>query len=121
MIRFGPAGIPLSSKGRTLKDGVQDVHTLGLGALEVQFLRVHTIERFATDDEIGQKVRDLQGELVVQVVREGEKGDEFIWDLDHVIESGDMLVSLSSPVAPSYKDLAEIGALAKELDVVLSV
>jgi deoxyribonuclease-4 len=121
MIRFGPAGIPLSSKGRTLKDGVQDVHTLGLGALEVQFLRVHTIERFATDDEIGQKVRDLQGELVVQVVREGVEGDEYIWDLNHVIESGDMLVSLSSPVAPSYKDLAEIGALAKELDVYLSL
>jgi deoxyribonuclease-4 len=32
-----------------------------------------------------------------------------------------MLVSLSSPVAPSYKDLGEIGALAKELDVILSL
>ena len=35
MIRFGPAGIPLSCKGRTLKDGIEDVHNLSLSALEI--------------------------------------------------------------------------------------
>ena len=39
MIRFGPAGIPLSCKGRTLRDGIEDVHTLGLTALEIQLVR----------------------------------------------------------------------------------
>ena len=26
MIRFGPAGIPLSCKGRTIRDGIEDIH-----------------------------------------------------------------------------------------------
>jgi len=38
-IRFGPAGIPLSCKGRTLKDGIEDVHALELNAMEVQLVR----------------------------------------------------------------------------------
>jgi len=38
-IRFGPAGIPLSCKGRTLKDGIEDIHALQLDAMEVQLLR----------------------------------------------------------------------------------
>lgn len=40
-LRFGPAGIPLSCKGRTLKDGIEDVHALELGAMEIQLLRPH--------------------------------------------------------------------------------
>ena len=44
MIRFGPAGIPLSCKGRTLKDGIEDVHNLGLNAMEVQMVRVNVVE-----------------------------------------------------------------------------
>ncbi|MBN1390572.1 MAG: TIM barrel protein [Candidatus Thermoplasmatota archaeon] len=38
-IRFGPAGIPLSCKGRTLKDGIEDIHALQLDAMEIQLLR----------------------------------------------------------------------------------
>ncbi|HEV2167190.1 MAG TPA: endonuclease IV, partial [Thermoplasmata archaeon] len=45
MIRFGPAGIPLSCKGRTLRDGIADVHHLGLSALEVQFIKVNPLTR----------------------------------------------------------------------------
>lgn len=39
MIRIGPAGIPLSCKGRTLKDGIIYTKSLELDALEVQFVR----------------------------------------------------------------------------------
>ena len=40
MIRIGPAGIPLSCKGRTNKDGlVYTKHVLDLNAMEVQFVR----------------------------------------------------------------------------------
>jgi deoxyribonuclease-4 len=39
MIRFGPAGIPLSCKGRTVRDGVLYVRALELDAMEVQFVR----------------------------------------------------------------------------------
>jgi deoxyribonuclease-4 len=50
MIRFGPAGIPLSCKGRTLRDGIEDVHGLGLNAMEVQMVRVNVIERFPDEE-----------------------------------------------------------------------
>lgn len=39
MIRFGPAGIPLSCKGRTVRDGILYTRALELDAMEVQFVR----------------------------------------------------------------------------------
>ncbi|RLF15681.1 MAG: endonuclease IV, partial [Thermoprotei archaeon] len=40
MIRIGPAGIPLSCKGRTNKDGVIYVKkVLDLNAMEIQLIR----------------------------------------------------------------------------------
>lgn len=38
-ILFGPAGIPLSCKGRTVVDGIVDVGKLGLDVMEIQMLR----------------------------------------------------------------------------------
>jgi deoxyribonuclease-4 len=38
-VRFGPAGIPLSCKGRTLKDGLEDIYALELNAMEIQLVR----------------------------------------------------------------------------------
>ncbi len=38
-IFFGPAGIPLGCKGRTIKDGIKDVRHLGLDAMEIQLIR----------------------------------------------------------------------------------
>jgi endonuclease IV len=37
MLRFGPAGIPASS--RTHEEGLERISALGLGALEVEFVR----------------------------------------------------------------------------------
>jgi deoxyribonuclease-4 len=115
MIRFGPAGIPLSCKGRTLRDGLEDVHNLGLSALEVQLVRVNTQERPAGDEEDGRKVREIEGELVVEVRRRGMEA----WrtGLDTVVEAGDTLVSLTSGVAADYRELEELGALARDLDI----
>jgi len=39
MVLFGPAGIPLSCKGRTLKDGIRLIRDLELDAIEIQLLR----------------------------------------------------------------------------------
>lgn len=44
MIRIGPAGIPLSSKGRTILDGIKYTQVLGLNHMEVQFVRGITID-----------------------------------------------------------------------------
>ncbi len=63
-IRFGPAGIPLSCKGRTLKDGIEDIHALELNAMEVQLVRP---EGFDVDDlqEIGELAMELDVKLTV--------------------------------------------------------
>src|SRR3990172_7708109 len=81
MIRFGPSGIPLSCKGRTLRDGIEDVHNLGLSAMEVQLVRVNVLERPAGEEEVGQTPRSLPGELVVEIRRQEDKKDLRIPDL----------------------------------------
>ena len=48
-VRFGPAGIPLSCKGRTLKDGLEDIYSLELNAMEIQLVR-----------GVGQKIENAE-------------------------------------------------------------
>lgn len=122
MIRFGIAGIPLSSKGRTLYDGVKDAHNLGLRALEVQFLRVNTYERDVFHEEIGQSARNIGGIMVIEVFTK-KTGD---WNsgsyaMDHPLEEGERLRMLSIPISTDYEKLRFIGDVAKELDMTLSV
>ncbi len=121
MIRFGPSGIPLSCKGRTLRDGIEDVHNLGLSAMEVQLVRVNVLERPAGEEEVGQTPRQLPGELVVEVRRRDEKKDVRIPDLDVAIEPGDTLVSLTSGLARDYLELDELGRIGREMDIELSL
>lgn len=121
MIRFGPSGIPLSCKGRTLRDGIEDVHNLGLTALEAQLVRVNTNERFATDDDVGKTPATIPGELVVEVMREKGKKEEGFIGLDIKIEKGDVLRSLASGIARDYIELKELGRLARDLDIEMSL
>lgn len=60
MIYLGPAGVPLSCKGRTVLDAVKHVHDLGLNAMEVQFVR-----GIRMDDEYAKRVRGAAEELDV--------------------------------------------------------
>jgi deoxyribonuclease-4 len=121
MIRFGPAGIPLSCKGRTLKDGIEDVHNLGLNALEVQLLRTNMSERLADADEVGKTPSKIESELIIDILRSKGKTLEPVSDLDKPIKKGDTLIGLNCGVARNYKELAELGRMAKELDVKLSL
>ncbi|MFH1100457.1 MAG: TIM barrel protein [Methanobacteriota archaeon] len=64
MIRIGPAGIPLSCKGRTHKDGV--VYTkknLDLNAIEIQFVR----GLYMMSDEESQFIKDFSRENDIEV------------------------------------------------------
>ncbi|RLF27086.1 MAG: hypothetical protein DRN05_06115, partial [Thermoplasmata archaeon] len=64
MIRIGQAGIPLSCKGRTNKDGI--VYTkkvLDLDAIEIQFVR----GLYVMTDEEAQFIRDFSEENDVEV------------------------------------------------------
>src|SRR6266704_154797 len=77
VIRFGPSGIPLSCKGRTLRDGIEDIHNLGLTAMEVQLVRVNLNERFASEEDVGHTIREIPGELIVRVGRPEDHGTMF--------------------------------------------
>lgn len=123
MIRFGPGGIPLSCKGRTLRDGLEDVHTLGLTAIEVQFVRVNLVERYVTEEEVGLTPRNIESELVVEVRRrlQGKKGVEKIIDPDTKFKQGDIRCSLASGIVKDYNELAELKEISKELDIYFSI
>src|SRR3990170_5615309 len=121
MIRFGPSGIPLSCKGRTLRDGIEDVHNLGLTAMEVQLVRVNLNERYATDDELGRTPREIPNELIVQIGRREDRKEVLLSSLDKEIEKGDALYSLASGIADDYLELRDLGDLARELDIELSL
>jgi deoxyribonuclease-4 len=123
MIRFGPGGIPLSCKGRTLRDGLEDVHTLGLTAIEVQFVRVNLFERYVSENEIGLTPRDIENELVIQVTRKHKtkKGTESTMNPGLKLEHGDLLSILASGIVKDYRELAELKEISKELDIYFSI
>src|SRR2546428_1441695 len=119
MIRFGPSGIPLSCKGRTLRDGIEDVHNLGLTAMEVQLVRVNLNERSASDEDLGHTIKEVPGELVVRLGRPQNGETKFFSDFHTAIERGDVLHSLASGIAADYVGLGELGTIARELDIEL--
>ena len=119
MIRFGPGGIPLSCKGRTQRDGIEDVHTLGLNAMEIQFVRVNLFERYVADEEIGQEPREVAGEFVVDVLRGRKPLSVFGGDIR--LEKGDIVRTLNCGVGRDCCDFREIGEIADDLDVAISL
>lgn len=121
MIRFGPAGIPLSCKGRTLGDGIEDVHNLGLTAMEIQLVRVNISPRYAGEEEAGLTPRTLPGELVVALQHPKAKKKEMIYNLDEEIQKGDVLFFLSSGIARDFMELEKLGQIARQLDIMMSV
>jgi deoxyribonuclease-4 len=61
-VRFGPAGIPLSCKGRTLKDGLEDIYALELNAMEIQLVR-----GVGQKIENAEEIKSLAEELDIQL------------------------------------------------------
>lgn len=104
-----------------MKDGIEDVHNLGLTAMEAQLVRAHVQERACEPEEIGVKPRNLTTDMVIEISRmKGEK-QEIIADLDEPMKKGDTLVTLSSGIARSYVELRQLKSMADELDVELSI
>ncbi|MCI4363411.1 MAG: TIM barrel protein [Thermoplasmata archaeon] len=121
MIRFGPAGIPLSCKGRTLRDGIADVHHLGLTALEVQFIKVNPLTRMVLDEEVGKLPRDLPQQLIVEVLagKGGTPGEPA--SLNEPLRRRGTVTTLTWSLAKDHADLGLTRALAKALDVDLTL
>lgn len=99
-IRFGPAGIPLSCKGRTLKDGIEDIHALQLDAMEVQLLR--PLREIPEDLDL---IKELGEELDVRLSIHAPYymdllGDETYVErsMDNVMWSGEIAESLGADI-----------------------
>jgi deoxyribonuclease IV len=122
VIRFGPAGIPLSCKGRTLRDGIADVHHLGLTAMEVQFIKVNHLTRAVLDEEIGKQPRELPLQLVVSVgPSEHQGGVPNLAAMTSPLKRRDSITTLTWSLAKDYADLQQTRALAKALDADLTL
>lgn len=91
MIRIGQAGIPLSCKGRTNKDGlVYTKQILDLNAMEVQFVR----GLYVMEDEEAQFMKDYSKENDVELhvhapyyVNLGGSGEELDLSLEKILYS----------------------------------
>ncbi len=122
MIRFGPAGIPLSCKGRTLRDGIADVHHLGLTAMEIQFIKVNPLTRRALDEEIGKLPREIPQQLIVNVGgADSGGGTPTLEAFAQPVRRRDSLTTLTWSLAKDAADLEQTKALARGLDVELSL
>jgi deoxyribonuclease-4 len=122
MIRFGPAGIPLSCKGRTLRDGIGDVHHLGLTAMEVQFIKVNPLVRAAHPEEVNKVPTEIPNQLIVQV-NEGSRDTPFgdPARLRAPLTRRSQITTLSWFLAKDYSDLYQAGSLARAVDVRLTL
>jgi deoxyribonuclease-4 len=122
MIRFGPAGIPLSCKGRTLRDGIIDLHHLGLTAMEVQFIKVNSAQRTVLPEEVGKKPREVADHLIVEVSLPGRRGLETSPELlDKPLSRKAHLTTLNWFLAKDYGILAQARTLARAVDIRLSL
>lgn len=121
MIRFGPAGIPLSCKGRTLRDGIEDVHGLGLNAMEVQMVRVNVFDRFPDEEEVGLSPLEVESDLIMEIVRVKNKKEVRLTRPTEKIREDDALITLASGLAQNFIELRELGQMGKEMDVQLSM
>ncbi len=120
MFRFGLAGIPLSCKGRTLKDAIEDTHRMGLHAMEIQFLRAN-VQESTVIDEVGQYPRDVEDSIIVEVLRLDDEGNYVPVGINTPLEEDDIVLQLFWNLAHSYAELRKLGELAKELDVKLTL
>ncbi len=122
MIRFGPAGIPLSCKGRTLRDGIADVHHLGLTAMEVQFIKVNPLTRTVFDEEVGKIPNELLLQLIVNVAgSDPTLGPPVAPAFTAPLKRKDQLTTLTWSLAKDHNDLDQTKQLARALDVDLTL
>lgn len=104
-----------------MKDGIEDVHHLGLTALETQLVRASVQERTAEPEEVGMTPIELTSDMVIEIVRKKGVKEEVLYDLDTPIKAEDTLVALTSGLATNYQDLDKLRVMADELDVAMSI
>ncbi len=120
MYRFGIAGIPLGSKGRTVKDAVENTFQLGLNRIEIQLFRISVQER-EMRDFVGQNPKELDEVLLVDLLRGNEEGNFESIGINNTIEEDDIGIELFWSMARDYKEVSLARDIAKELDVKITL
>ncbi|MHB8352203.1 MAG: TIM barrel protein [Thermoplasmata archaeon] len=105
-----------------MRDGIADVHHLGLSALEVQFIKVNPLTRAILDEEVGKLPRELLQQLVVEVGAPGKDPVRpLVPELTSPLKRRSSVTQLTWSLAKDHADLALSRALAKALDVDLTL
>jgi len=104
-----------------LRDGIEDVHSLGLNAMEVQMVRVNVIERYPDEEEVGVTPMDVESDLIMEIVRTKGKKEIRITNPNEKIKDDDTLITLASGLVQNFKELKELGRMGREMDVELSM
>jgi len=90
--------------------------------MEVQFIKVNPLTRVVLDEEIGKSPRELVQQLVVGAGSHSEAPEEpRLASLTSALKKRDQLATLTWSLAKDYSDLQETKALAKALDVDLTL
>jgi len=119
-IRIGPAGIPLSCKGRTIKDGVIYTRNLELDAIQVQFVRgIRTVEEEAL--EVGRVAREANVEVHVHApYYTNLAGDETNVEMafDKIITAGAMADAMGARTLAIHCGLYNDAGLEKTKELI---
>jgi deoxyribonuclease IV len=98
------------------------VHHLGLTAMEVQFIKVNPLSRIVFDEEVAKVARDLPQQLVVGVGGgDAAGGPPSLAALTSPIKKRETITTLTWSLAKDYADLQQTKALARALDVDLTL
>jgi deoxyribonuclease-4 len=90
--------------------------------MEVQFIKVNPLTRVALDEEAGRSPRELVQQLVVQVAAGARAGSRpSVEALTSPIKRRDNVTTLTWSLAKDYADLQQTKALARALDVDLTL
>ena len=94
----------------------------GSTAMEVQFIKVNPLTRLALDEEVGKAARELVQQLIVER-RPGSPRGRYAdrGSLAAPIRRKDSLTALTWSLAKDYADLEQTKALARALDVDLTL
>lgn len=90
--------------------------------MEVQFIKVNPLTRVVLDEEVGKGGRDLPGQLVVEVASgaRAPAGPQ-LETVGGTIHRRDQITTLAWSLAKDYSDLHQTRALARALDVDLTL
>ncbi|MCI4353049.1 MAG: TIM barrel protein [Thermoplasmata archaeon] len=103
-----------------MRDGISDVHHLGLTAMEVQFIKVNPLTRIVLEEEVGKLPFEVPTQLLVEV-GETQRAAADSAALRTPLKRRQNVTGLTWSLAKDFADLAQTRALARALDVKLTL